>query len=355
MPKRAKNIYQQLLSFEVMHEAWFKARKGKRFKHAVLSFERDLEPNLYKLIGDLKSESYVTGGYRSFYVHEPKLREVCCLTEFRDRVLQHAVVSIIEPIFESVFIKDSFACRKGKGTHAGVDRAQQMIRAVKREYGVVYALKCDIAKYFQNIDHNTLIRLLKNKIADERMMRLLTQIIISFGNNGKGLPLGNLTSQLFANIYLNHLDQLIKRVHREVNYMRYMDDFIIVHYDKNHLHKLRRETTIFLRANLGLELNRKTAVFPVANKRGRPVDFLGYRITANKKLLRKSAIKALRRKLRLMHKRYSSGEIGFSEIKIGLASHIGHANHADSSALLHNIFNKPFKREINSEQDLYCI
>ncbi len=352
MPNKAKNLYQQLLSFEVMHEAWIKAKKGKRLKYAVLSFERDLEPNIHKLIDDLKSDSYVTGGYRSFYVHEPKLREVCCLTEFRDRVLQHAVVGIIEPVFESIFIKDSFACRKGKGTHAGADRAQQMIRAVKREYGVVYALKCDIAKYFQNIDHNILIKLLKNKIADERMIKLLSGIIRSFGSNGKGIPLGNLTSQLFANIYLNALDQYVKRECKERYYVRYMDDFVIFHSSKTHLHEMRRSLSDWLNDELHLDLNNKTAVFPVANKSGRPVDFLGYRITSNKRLLRKQSIKALQRKLEKLHRDYSSGAVSFKQVRIALASHMGHANHADSHNLLINIFNQPFKRVIKNEQDL---
>lgn len=352
MPKRVKGIYQQLLNFQVMHDAWVKARKGKRFKYAVLDFERNLEPNLHLLISDLSSEKYRTGGYRRFYVHEPKCREVSCLVEFRDRVLQHAVVGLIEPIFEPVFIKDSFACRKGKGTHAGADRAQQMIRSVKREHGFAFALKCDIAKYFDNIDHYKLIGLLKKKIADDRMIRLLSQIITGFGCKGKGLPLGNLTSQLFANIYLNQLDQLVKRTFREANYVRYMDDFLVIHHRKRHLHEMRRAISEWLDTELNLKLNNKTAVFPVSNKAGRPVDFLGYRITSNKRLLRRSAVRALARKMSVMRKKYANGEIGFKEIRAGLASHTGHASHADSRAVMQKIFNKPFRREINTAKDL---
>ena len=187
------------------------------------------------------------------------------------------------------------------------------------------------------------------------MLDLLENIIRSFGENGKGLPLGNQTSQLFANIYLNELDQLVKRDFREYEYIRYMDDFVIIHQNKNHLHMRRRAIEKWLKENLKLELNNKTAVFKVARTKGRALDFLGYRILPNNRRLRKGAIKALTRKMNLLHSQYSSGTIGFTEIKQALASHIGHANHADSHALLTRIFNKPFRREINHAEDLHCI
>lgn len=355
MPKTHKNLYSQLLNFELMHESWLKAQKGKRMKSAVLFFERRLECNLFQLIDDLRGVTYRTGDYRSFYVYEPKKREVSCLQDFRDRVLQHAVCSVIEPVFESVFIADSYACRKGKGTHAGMHRAQRMIRAVSRESAKVFALKCDVLKYFANIDHDVLISVLKKKIGDRAMTGLLEDIVRSFGSNNKGLPLGNLTSQLFANIYLNELDQLIKRDFGEKYYIRYMDDFIIFHHDKLHLQQLRIKIEAWLAQNLQLKLNAKTSMFPVSSSKGRPVDFLGYRILKNSRRLRPAAIKSLRKKMRKLHIAYAAGNIGFPEIKQGLASHLAHANHSNSHALLAAIFDEPFKREINSAKDLYNI
>lgn len=177
MPKTHKNLYTQLLGFEVLHTAFERAKRGKRYRQYVLKFESDLESNLLEIIADLEAGTYKTSGYSEFYVFEPKRRTVAKLVNFRDRVVQHAVCAVIEPIFERLFINDSYACRKGKGTHAGADRAEQMMRKVRREHEAVFALKCDIRKYFDSIDHGILKRILSEKIGDARMMSLLSGII----------------------------------------------------------------------------------------------------------------------------------------------------------------------------------
>lgn len=346
MPKTHKNLYQRLCSFQYLHNSWLAAKRHKRYQHAILDFEYDLEANLLDLVADLKGATYRVSGYRYFYVYEPKKRQVACLTSFRDRVIQHAVCSLLEPIFDPMFIATSFACRKGKGTHAGVASAEQMMRAVKCSHGKVFALKCDIRKYFENINHATLLSLIARKITDKKMLDLLSEIIGSFRADGCGLPLGNLTSQLFANIYLHALDSYLKHELAVEYYVRYMDDFVIFHHDKQHLHQLRKNIEDWLSENLHLELNAKTAVFPISSQQGRPLDFLGYRILPNRRLLRRNAIKKITKKLGRLHKAYAGGEIEFRDVKLQLASHMAHAKHADTGRLLRRILAKPFVKSI---------
>ena len=344
MPKTHKNLYVKLLSFESMHAAFEKAKRNKRYRQYVLKFESDLEANLFEIIANLESGVYKTSGYSEFYVFEPKRRTVAKLVNFRDRVVHHAICAVIEPIFERLFIHDSYACRKGKGTHAGAARAEQMMRKVRREHGVVYALKCDIRKYFDSIDHDTLKRILSRNISDARMMSLLSGIIDSYGVDGKGLPLGNLTSQLFANIYLNKLDNYVKSDLKENLYVRYMDDFVIFHHDKAHLGSLRKNIESWVGAELGLCLNGKTAVFPIASKNGRALDFLGYKILPNSRKLRKNSIVRLKKKISVLHEKYSAGTIDFTAVRLAMASNIAHANKANSNGILSKLLSKPFVR-----------
>lgn len=344
MPKTHKNLYTQLLSFEAMYAAFIKAKRGKRYRQYVLKFESDLEANLLEIIADLEVGTYKTSGYSEFYVFEPKRRTVAKLVNFRDRVVQHAICAVIEPIFERLFIHDSYACRKGKGTHAGADRAEQMMRKVRREHEAVFALKCDIRKYFDSIDHGILKRILSEKIGDARMMPLLSVIIDSYGIDGKGLPLGNLTSQLFANIYLNKLDDYVKSELKERLYVRYMDDFVIFHHDKTHLSFLKNNIESWLSENLVLCLNGKTAIFPIASKHGRALDFLGYRILPNSRKLRRNSIARLRKKISVLHEKYSAGTIDFKSVRLAMASNIAHASKANSNGILSKLLSKPFVR-----------
>lgn len=345
MPKTYKNLYRQLCSFQHLHNAWLAAKRHKRYQYAILVFEHNLEDNLLCLLASLKDATYQVSGYRYFYVYEPKKRQVACLTSFGDRVIQHAVCSLLEPIFDPMFIAMSFACRKGKGTHAGVASAERMMRAVKRSHGKVFALKCDIRKYFENINHAILLSLIARKITDKKMLDLLSKVIGSFREDC-GLPLGNLTSQLFANIYLHTLDVYLKYDLKVEYYIRYMDDFVIFHHDKQHLHRLRKNIEDWLSENLRLELNAKTAIFPISSQQGRPLDFLGYRILPNRRLLRRNAIKKVTKKLGQLHKAYADGKIEFCDIKLRIASHMAHAKHADTDGLLRRIFARPFVKSV---------
>ena len=215
MAKTYNNLFQSIYDFESLHEAYLRARKGKKEHKEVLLFSRDLESHLIELQNELICGNYKTSDYRTFFVYEPKQRLVAALP-FRDRVVQHSIVATIEPIWERRFIHDSYACRVGKGTHAGADRAQSYLRAVQRKHGRVFVFQADISKYFPSIDHNVLKRLLAKRIACVRTLKLLFGIIDSWEDApGRGLPIGNLTSQLMANIYLHELDEFVKYQLRE--------------------------------------------------------------------------------------------------------------------------------------------
>jgi retron-type reverse transcriptase len=331
MAKTYKNIYPRVYSFEALHAAYLRARKGKRYRAEVLRFAARLEENLIELQNELMWKTYQTGRYREFFVYEPKLRAVAALP-FRDRVVQHALVEAIEPIWEARFVFDSYACRVGKGTHAGADRAQALLRTVQRRHGKAYVLKADIHHYFASIDHGVLKRLLRKRVACRDTLWLLDDIIDS--TESPGIPIGNLTSQLFANIYLHELDQFVKQGLRERHYMRYMDDFIVVHHNKAHLRQVRREVEQFLADNLRLTTNSKTQVFPVALYRGRALDFLGYKIWPTHRLLRKDSVRKMRRKVLL----YRKGKLARDKLLLSAKSWLGHAGHANTFRLVRRLF-----------------
>lgn len=334
MAKTYNNLFPQIYDFEALYQAYLKARRCKRYRGEILRFRQRLEENLIQLQNELIWKTYRTGEYYTFYVYEPKARLVAALP-FRDRVIHHALVSVIEPIWESRFIYDSYACRVGKGTHAGTNRTQTFLCRAQRRWGRVYCLKADVAKYFPSIDHATLKALLRKRIACQDTLWLCDEIIdsakrLTNGHQPKGIPIGNLTSQLFANIYLHELDKFIKYDLRERFYVRYMDDFIILGADKAYLHYLRKQIAGFLAERLFLQLNGKTQVFPV---KGRGVDFLGYRIWPTHRLLRVRSKKHMRRKLKKYTKLYGEGKIALDRINASIQSWLGHVKHCDSYRL----------------------
>jgi len=334
--KRHFDLFPQYTTFEALYRAHLRARRGKRDRAEVLRFTQHLEENLLTLQRDLLEGVYRTGEYRYFSVYEPKKRTVAALP-YRDRVMQHAMIGVVEPIFERTFHHDSYACRPGKGMHAGADRAQQFLRQVERGHGQVYVLKADISKYFNSIDHGVLKRLLRRRIGCERTLALLDEIIDTSAVIGdlapKGLPIGNLTSQLAANIYLHELDDFVKHGLRERRYLRYMDDFCVVHHDKAHLHRLRHEIEAFLWDQLRLTTNHKTQVFPVSGTHGRGLDFLGYKIWPHRRRVRKDCVLRMRKKMKRLQRKYADGRVDLDDIKPVVASWVGHVSHADSENL----------------------
>ncbi len=343
MAKTYNNLFPQVYAFDSLYAAYLRARAGKRARQEVQRFEQDLEGNLIQLQNELIWGCYQIGAYRLFRVYEPKERQVAALP-FRDRVVQHSLVAAIEPIWEKRFIADSYACRPGRGTHRGADRAQAMLRKVKREHGRVFVFKADIAKYFQSIDHAVLKRQLRRRIACRPTLTLLDHIIDSANavndTHGVGLPIGNLTSQLCANIFLHDLDEFVKHDMRERHYARYMDDFIVVHHNKAHLQCARVQVENFLSDRLRLKTNHKTDVFPIAVVRGRALDFLGYRIWPTHRRLRKSSIARITRTLRRLERQYAKGRVGLFRVAESVQSWVAHAIHADAMGLRTKLLNK---------------
>ena len=344
MAKTYNHLFEQVYDFEALHAAYLRARAGKRDRIEVQRFEQDLEGNLIQLQNELIWGCYQTGDYRSFAIFEPKPRQVAALP-FRDRVVQHALVAVLEPIWERRFIADSYACRPGRGTHRGADRAQAMLRQVKREQGRVYVLKADIASYFRSIDHGILKALVRRRVTCRRTLALFDAIVDSAnvlhpGTPGVGLPIGNLTSQLSANIYLHELDEFVKHGLRERHYARYMDDFIVIHHDKQHLHRVRQRIEAFLAQRLRLRTNAKTQVFPVHGLRGRALDFLGYRIWPTHRKLRRSSIRRITRTLKRLQRLYAVHQVSRERVMQSVNSWLAHARHADARGLVRAVLSR---------------
>ncbi|MCK5198417.1 MAG: group II intron reverse transcriptase domain-containing protein, partial [Spirochaetales bacterium] len=219
--KRAGNLYNRIVTSENIKIAYYKAKKGKRFKKDVLIYNQNLEKNLQNMQVELINRNVTVGNYHFFKIFDPKER-VICAADFRERILHHAIMNVMDPIFEKFQIFDSFACRKNKGTHKAVRRAFYF----SKKYS--YFVKMDIRKYFDSIDHAVLKNLLRRKIKDKSVLDLLDSIIDSYAKTpGRGIPIGNLTSQYFANFYLGFADRYIKETLKITGYVRYMDDMVI--------------------------------------------------------------------------------------------------------------------------------
>ncbi|MFP4138782.1 MAG: reverse transcriptase domain-containing protein [Halomonas sp.] len=333
-------LFDHYAQFDALHDGYLRARKGCRDSYACLRFERRLEENLIELLNHLHWGSYRTGPYRHFYVHEPKTRRITALTQFRDRVLQHAMHAVLEPLWERRFISDSYACRVGKGTHRAADRAQQMLQECLHRHGRIYVLKADISKYFASIDHRIARRLIRRVVACPQTLAIFDDIIDSYhepGRPGKGMPIGNLISQLLANVYLDALDQHVKCRLGERWYARYMDDFLIIGPDKHHLHQLRIHLEWWLAENLALETNHKTAVFPVHPREGRGLDFVGFHMWPHKRRLRKGSMKRFKRRVRRLRREYAAGEIVARDVQLQLHSWLAHASHVNAEGFVRSV------------------
>jgi len=339
--KTHKNLFQQVYSLENLYNSYLKAKKGKSNLTEVVKFDYNLEEELFNLQYELKSQTYKTGKYRHFIILEPKKRKISALP-FRDRIVHHAVCSVINPIFEKKFIHDSYACRKQKGTHAGIVKIQSFIKKTDNNF---YVLKCDVSKYFSSVDHKILKKLIREKIQDEKLLFLIDNIIdssnekISPNSFGKGIPIGNLTSQLFANIYLNKLDEHIKYELKIKYYIRYMDDFIIIHKSKKHLHHIKEQVKIFF-TRIKLNLHpKKRNIFPIYLG----VDFLGYVIFKEYRRVRKSTVKRFLIKIKIKIKLYDTDYISYEKLMESFNSWNAYLSHGNTYNLKRSLREKYFK------------
>lgn len=328
--KRFNHLYEKIYDFENINKAYLKARKAKRYKKEVIEFTKNLEENLIMIHHELMYNMYKTGKYFEFNVFEPKERKIHALP-FKDRVVQHAVCNIIEPIFDKIFIYDSYACRKGKGTIAGLLRIRKFVNKLKKN-GPVYYLKCDIEKYFHNIDHEILKNFIRRKIKCKDTLNLINEIIDS---SSQGIPIGNLTSQLFANIYLNALDHFLKDEIGVKFYVRYMDDFIILSNDKQYLKMLLAQIRDYC-DQLKLKLNKKTKIENINHG----IDILGYRIFPDHIILRKRIYKKNKRKFRKLFQLFQGEKITRDFLNRRIQSFLGICKHCNSYHARQIIFNQ---------------
>lgn len=255
---------------------------------AVRAFERDAGANLRAIRQSLLDKTFTTSPYKSRIIHEPKERTIYILDFAPDRIVQHALMRVVAPLWQAMFIQDSYACIPGRGIHAGSRRTMEFVRRN------TYCLKCDIHKFYLSIDHNILLSIVKRKIKCPDTLWLIEDIVRSYPG-GKNVPIGNLTSQQFGNLYLNELDQYVKNTLKIKDYLRYCDDFCFFHNDKKRLHEVAAAVVDFCGGRLELTLS-KCDLFPVS----RGVDFLGYRHFPDYVLLRKSTAKRVIRRLRAL-------------------------------------------------------
>lgn len=328
MPQKFSQIFHDISSFKSLYRGYREARKGKRFKGEVVNFSRDLESNILELSDQLESKNYSPRGFKKFTLFDPKEREISA-PYFRDRVVHRSLHRTLEPIFENSFIYDTYACRPDKGTHAGVKRLQSFMRKKETDY----YLKCDIKGYFDSVDHSTLVQEVGRKVSDEKVLWLVEKLLENYSSNrgeNKGMPIGTLYSQLFANVYLDRFDHFVKQSLKSSYYVRYMDDFILLSGSKNRLHNLKYAMQGYLEDELELDLpDSKTTLEPVE----KGATFLGYRVFPHYLLLRGRNKLKFKERLRRQKYQLENGEMKFSELRQSIASWKGHIDHASSQNL----------------------
>ncbi|UCC75951.1 MAG: hypothetical protein JSW37_10590, partial [Anaerolineales bacterium] len=339
---RVNALYAQLCSWDNLLLAYRKAAKGKRGRPPAASFEYHLEDNLIALQRELTSRTYQPGPYSSFYIHEPK-RRLISAAPFRDRVVHHALCNVIEPLFERGFLQDSYANRVGKGTHRALDRCQEFARRYR------YVLQCDLRQFFPSIDHQILRRIVARRIADPSVMWLVDRILASgagvlaeeyeivwfpgddllAAGRPRGLPIGNLTSQFWANCYLNPFDHFVKRQLRCQGYLRYVDDFLVFGDHKGQLWEWK-DAIIGRLSRLRLTIHQSRAqVRPV----GEGVPFLGFVVYPQRRRLKRSRGVAYARRLRHMLRQYRNGQASLDQVTASVQGWVNHLRYGNTVGL----------------------
>jgi len=346
--KTFKNLYPQIIAFENLYHAYRLARRGKRDRAAVADFEFNLESKLLDLQSDLQMQTYRPGEYHNFYIFEPKRRLVSA-APFRDRVVHHALCQVIEPIWERRFIHHSYACRVGKGTHAALDQANAWVR----QYA--YAFHGDVVKYFPSIDHQILVELIKCKIVDRQTLELIKTLVDSGAGiqtaerplhyfpgddlfavlRPTGLPIGNLTSQFWANVYLHELDQFVKQRLHVPAYLRYMDDFVLFSDEKAQLHAWKSAIRDFLGERLRLLLHETKSVIQPTRI---GLDFCGFVLFPTHRRIRRSSIRRFVRRFRTQREAYRAGKISLEKMTLSVQCWVAHAAHGDTWRLRNKLF-----------------
>lgn len=348
-----RKLFASMIDPTALFLAWEKFCRGKRHRKDVRRFEWELEQNIFALHRELAEKTYHHDPYSGFFINDPKQRHIHKAT-VRDRVVHHAVFQVLNPIFEPTFIANSFSCRIGKGTHKGVEAVERMTREVSQNYTrQCFALKCDVRRFFDSIDHDVLLEILGRRIKDPDVMWLLERIVRSYISEyanlfeRKGVPIGNLTSQLFANVYMNEFDQFVKQELKVKHYARYTDDFILLHHDRDVLASLLPVIERFLSTYLHLSLHPKKVSL---NTIHHGVDFLGYVLRPHNKTVRTKTKRRMFRNIDYKVQQFNKAVLDGDSLTQSVSSCLGVLSHANSQkiedVLLNKVWHeteKPFK------------
>jgi retron-type reverse transcriptase len=321
--KRHGNLWDKIISYDNLYLAYKRASKGKSTRRAVKKFEADIRGNLLKLQKSLIQKTFTTSKYKSKTIYEPKQREIYILPFYPDRIVQHALLQVLIPIWDNLMIYDSYACRVGKGMHIASKKTMSHVKNYD------YCLKCDISKFYPSINHDILLNIIKRKIKCKSTLYLLEDIVKSFPGE-TNTPIGNYTSQWFGNLYMNELDTYVKAYIKP--YIRYCDDFVIFDNDKAFLNAVAKDIEVFLHEKLKLKYS-KCNVFPTSQG----VDFLGYRHFKGYLLLRKSTTKRVKKRLPVLLNKLKKGNITKEQYQSSIASTKGWLKWANTYNLLKGV------------------
>ena len=365
---KIKNVFDTIFSMDNLYLALEDASKGRRYNRDVLIYNLDSWALLNELRQEVLNGTYKIDRYFIFYIYEPKKRMIMSIS-FRHRIIQWAIYRVINPMLIKGYIEDSYGCIPGRGSLSAMNRLKYWLEQVSRKDGQWFYLKLDISKYFYRVSHRVLKKILAKKIKDQRLLDVLYGIIdcehTPFGlppgcSPGDvplekrlydvGMPIGNLLSQVFANLYLDALDQFCKRVLRIHFYIRYMDDVIILGNDKMQLRFWKDQIERFLLEELELNLNKKTCIRPISQG----IEFVGYRLWADRVVIRKSTSLRIKRALKGMAVKYSNYEVTMQDVTDTLQSYLGMLEHCDSDALIKSILdNLVLTHEKDQEEVVY--
>lgn len=321
MVKKLKNVWGKIIEKDNIAYAYKKAKKGKSKYNAVRYFEAHTEECLKEVQRLLTTKEFTTAEYKIKIIKEPKEREIFVLPFFPDRIIQHAVINILEPYFVKMFIPESYACIEGRGIHKGSLKIMEYVRKNK------YCLKMDIRKFYPSINHDILMKIIERKIGDKNLLWLLNNIVRSIPGE-KNVPIGNLTSQWFGNLYMNELDKFVKHTLKVKCYLRYCDDFALFSNDKKLLNEIKFKIIEFLETELKLSLS-KCDLFRTTQG----VDFLGYRHFKDYILIRKSTVKRVKKRLERVKRAYLRGRMPHDKFRSIIASTDGWFKWANSHNL----------------------
>jgi len=335
--KKINDIYSKIIAKENLYHSAYMASRGRRYMDTAADFNFSLEEETDRLYKELLTKTYRHGKYRLFTIYDPKKRNIAA-APFRDRVVHHAVHDVIEPIIDKTFIYDSYACRIEKGTHKALNRAQGFLRANR------FCFHGDIKQYFPSINHRILKEILRMRIADKDLLWLLDEIVDSApsNDNENGLPIGNLTSQFFANLYLNELDYFIKFNLRIKYYLRYMDDFLIFSNEKMGLVEVKEKAGKFLDGSLKLRLHEeKSQIYSTSVG----IKFLGFRLFSEYRRLASDNVKRFKKRLNKFECLFANGKMTKTAVRDSVRCWAAHSKYANTATLRKSIFNELVKKK----------